>query len=104
MNRADRDLGMGRIPEDEEVGSRGIVSRRTNDVYTDRSVKKEKSEILSKNDVSGTKNTRDDTTQDSLPKNKRGGGGSRSSRKRASKTRNLRRKSIKRHRRRTSRK
>lgn len=79
--------------------------KRYLDDYMDRSVKKEKSEILSKNDVSGTKNTRDDTIQDSLTKKRSGGGGSRSSRKRASKTRNLRRKSIKRHRRRrTSRK
>jgi hypothetical protein len=67
---------MGRIPEDqEEVGSRGIVSRRTDDVYMNRSVKKEKSEILSKNDVSGTKNTRDATTQESLTKKNSGGGG-----------------------------
>jgi hypothetical protein len=74
--------------------------------YNDRSVKKEKSEILSKNDVSGTKNTRDDTIQYPLNKIKRDGQGgkSRSSRKRSSKSRNLRRKSIKRHRRRTSRK
>ncbi len=108
MNRFQPELGMGRIPEDqEEIGSRGIVSRRTDDVYMNRSVKKEKSEILSKNDVSGTKNTRDDTIQYPLNKIKRdgqGGGKSRSSRKRSSKSRNLRRKSIKRHRRRTSRK
>lgn len=76
MNRFQPELGMGRIPEDqEEIGSRGIVSRRTDDVYMNRSVKKEKSEILSKNDVSGTKNTRDDTIQYPLNKIKRDGQG-----------------------------